>query len=57
VVIRIEVSPIISNRSKENPYFGCTIAGTSKEDQVRWIGAMLAAEHPQNVLPSPVLLQ
>jgi len=44
-------------RSKENPYFGCTIAGTSKEDQVRWIGAMLAAEHPQNVLPSPVLLQ
>jgi len=47
---------IISNRSKENPYFGCTIAGISKEDQVQWIGAMLAAEHPQNVLPSPVLL-
>jgi len=45
------------NRTKERPYFGCTVAGTSKEDQVRWIGALLAGEHPQSLLPSPVLLQ
>ncbi|PSN41421.1 hypothetical protein C0J52_16872 [Blattella germanica] len=44
-------------RSKENPYFGYTIAGTSKEEQLRWVGAMLASEHPQHLLPSPELLQ
>ena len=44
-------------RSKESPFFGCTIAGTSKEEQIRWIGAMLAAEHPLHLLPSPELLQ
>ncbi|XP_069692438.1 arf-GAP with Rho-GAP domain, ANK repeat and PH domain-containing protein 1 [Periplaneta americana] len=44
-------------RTKETPFFGCTIAGTSKEEQVKWIGAMLAAEYPNNLLPSPVLLQ
>nr|CAD7256464.1 unnamed protein product [Timema shepardi] len=43
-------------RSRDAPYFGCTIAGTSKEEQLRWVGAMLGGEFPHGLLPSPILL-
>lgn len=41
-------------RSKESPYFGSTLAGTSKEDQNKWMAALLAAEYPQGLLPPPI---
>ncbi|KAK3909307.1 Arf-GAP with Rho-GAP domain, ANK repeat and PH domain-containing protein 2 [Frankliniella fusca] len=43
-----------AKRSKESPYFGCTMAGTSKEDQNKWMAALLAAEYPQGLLPPPI---
>ncbi|CAG2055121.1 unnamed protein product [Timema podura] len=45
-----------NKRSRDAPYFGYTIAGTSKEEQLRWVGAMLGGEFPQGLLPSPILL-
>ncbi|XP_049784428.1 arf-GAP with Rho-GAP domain, ANK repeat and PH domain-containing protein 2 [Schistocerca cancellata] len=45
------------NRSKETPYFGYTIAGSSREEQLRWMAAMLIGEYPQGILPSPMLLE
>lgn len=43
-----------AKRSKESPFFGCTLAGTCKEDQNKWMAAMLSAEHPQGLLPPPI---
>ncbi|KAJ1523578.1 hypothetical protein ONE63_001425 [Megalurothrips usitatus] len=43
-----------TKRCKESPYFGCTVAGTSKEDQNRWMAALFAAEYPQGLLPPPI---
>ncbi|KAK9500341.1 hypothetical protein O3M35_001622 [Rhynocoris fuscipes] len=31
-------------RTKETPYFGCTIAGSVREDQLQWMAAMLLAQ-------------
>ncbi|CAH2035023.1 unnamed protein product, partial [Iphiclides podalirius] len=42
-------------RSKERPWFGCTVAGAVTEDQLKWTAAMMFAEHT-NVLPSPRLV-
>ncbi|XP_039287667.1 uncharacterized protein LOC111058843 [Nilaparvata lugens] len=41
-------------RCKETPFFGCTIAGPSREEQMRWIAAMLLGEYPHSdLLPPP----
>lgn len=45
-----------NKRSKESPYFGNTIAGTSKDEQLRWMAALLVGEFPQGLLASPILL-
>lgn len=48
-----------SIRSKEYPYFGCTIAGASREEQFKWVAAMLLGQYPHNKLlppPQPVNL-
>ncbi|XP_048488620.1 arf-GAP with Rho-GAP domain, ANK repeat and PH domain-containing protein 2 [Plutella xylostella] len=42
-------------RSKDRPWFGCTIGGAVTEDQLKWMTAMMFAEHP-NVLPTPRLV-
>ncbi|CAK1588482.1 unnamed protein product [Parnassius mnemosyne] len=42
-------------RSKERPWFGCTIAGAVTDDQLKWMAAMTFAEH-SNVLPTPRLV-
>lgn len=42
-------------RSKDKPFFGCTIAGTVSEDHSRWMAAMMFAEYT-NVLPSARLV-
>ncbi|XP_075229129.1 rhoGAP_ARAP and RA_ARAPs domain-containing protein RhoGAP15B [Lycorma delicatula] len=46
-------------RSKECPFFGCTIAGASREEQLKWVAAMLVGQYPHNELlppPEPVNL-
>ncbi|XP_067012287.2 arf-GAP with Rho-GAP domain, ANK repeat and PH domain-containing protein 1 [Anabrus simplex] len=45
-----------SSRTKEKPYFGCTIAGSTKDEQLRWMAALLIGEYPQGLMMSPVLL-
>lgn len=41
-------------RCKETPFFGCTIAGPSREEQLKWIAAMLLGEYPHSdLLPPP----
>ncbi|XP_063633158.1 arf-GAP with Rho-GAP domain, ANK repeat and PH domain-containing protein 2 [Cydia splendana] len=42
-------------RSKDRPWFGCTIAGAVTEEQLKWTAAMTFAEHT-NILPSPRLV-
>lgn len=42
-------------RSKERPWFGCTIAGAVTEDQLKWTSAMMFGEHA-NILPTPRLV-
>ncbi|XP_026500877.2 arf-GAP with Rho-GAP domain, ANK repeat and PH domain-containing protein 2 [Vanessa tameamea] len=42
-------------RSKDRPWFGCTIAGAVTEDQLKWMTAMTFAEH-KNILPIPRLV-
>uniref|UniRef100_A0A1B6MF42 Arf-GAP with Rho-GAP domain, ANK repeat and PH domain-containing protein 2 n=1 Tax=Graphocephala atropunctata TaxID=36148 RepID=A0A1B6MF42_9HEMI len=45
-----------SKRSKENPFFGYTIAGTTRDEQLRWMAAMLVGEFPHvDLLPKPQL--
>lgn len=43
-------------RCKENPYFGYTLAGASKDEQYRWLAAMLFGEYQCNLTPSAVNL-
>ncbi|XP_032673778.1 arf-GAP with Rho-GAP domain, ANK repeat and PH domain-containing protein 1 [Odontomachus brunneus] len=43
-------------RCKDSPYFGNTLAGTSKDDQYRWLAAMLFGEYQLNLRPSAVNL-
>ncbi|XP_078041879.1 rhoGAP_ARAP and RA_ARAPs domain-containing protein RhoGAP15B isoform X2 [Augochlora pura] len=43
-------------RCKETPFFGCTIAGTLKDDQYKWLAAMIFAEYQLNVRPPAVNL-
>ncbi|GLH01058.1 GTPase-activating protein CdGAPr [Gryllus bimaculatus] len=45
-----------TKRSKDSPYFGNTIAGTSKDEQLRWMAALLIGEYPQGLFMSPTLL-
>lgn len=43
-------------RSKENPYFGWTLAGTTREEQLKWMAALLIGEFPHcEILPKPQL--
>ncbi|XP_068632320.1 arf-GAP with Rho-GAP domain, ANK repeat and PH domain-containing protein 2 isoform X2 [Battus philenor] len=42
-------------RSKDRPWFGCTIAGAVTEDQLKWTAAMTFAEY-SNILPTPRLV-
>ncbi|XP_047524117.1 arf-GAP with Rho-GAP domain, ANK repeat and PH domain-containing protein 2 [Pieris napi] len=42
-------------RSKDRPWFGVTIAGAVTEDQVKWMTALMHAEHT-DVLPTPRLV-
>ncbi|KAG8225490.1 hypothetical protein J437_LFUL009483 [Ladona fulva] len=37
------------SRSKEAPFFGNTIAGTSSEEKLRWATALLLGEHPDGL--------
>ncbi len=43
-------------RSRERPYFGRTISFSSRELFVKWIAAMLVAEHGQDLLAPDTLL-
>lgn len=44
-------------RTKECPYFGYTIAGSSREDQLQWMAAMLLAQFQHtDLLPKPNLV-
>ncbi|RLU19239.1 hypothetical protein DMN91_007796 [Ooceraea biroi] len=43
-------------RCKDSPYFGNTLAGTSKDEQYRWLAAMLFGEYQMNLRPSAVNL-
>ncbi|XP_045784309.1 arf-GAP with Rho-GAP domain, ANK repeat and PH domain-containing protein 1 [Maniola jurtina] len=42
-------------RSKDRPWFGCTMAGAVKTDQLKWMAAMTYAEHAE-ILPTPRLI-
>ncbi|XP_026747515.1 arf-GAP with Rho-GAP domain, ANK repeat and PH domain-containing protein 2 [Trichoplusia ni] len=42
-------------RSKDKPWFGCTIAGAVTEDHLKWMTALMFAEHA-NILPTPRLV-
>ncbi|XP_020278516.1 uncharacterized protein LOC109852089 [Pseudomyrmex gracilis] len=43
-------------RSKDSPYFGNILAGTSKDEQYKWLAAMLFGEYQLNLRPSAVNL-
>ncbi|XP_038216426.1 arf-GAP with Rho-GAP domain, ANK repeat and PH domain-containing protein 2 [Zerene cesonia] len=42
-------------RSKDRPWFGCTIAGAVTEDQLKWMAALMFGEH-SSILPTPRLV-
>lgn len=42
-------------RSKDKPWFGCTIAGAVTEDRLKWMTALMFAEH-STILPTPRLV-
>ncbi|KAL0902177.1 hypothetical protein ABMA27_000113 [Loxostege sticticalis] len=42
-------------RSKDRPWFGCTIAGAVTEDQLKWMAALMFGEH-SDILPTPRLV-
>lgn len=45
-------------RSKDNPFFGCTIAGSNTRDMLKWLGVMLCSEYPRGVIaPARLLLE
>ncbi|XP_043263177.1 uncharacterized protein LOC122403625 isoform X1 [Colletes gigas] len=43
-------------RCKESPFFGNTLAGTLKDDQYKWLAAMIFGEYQQNLRPSAINL-
>ncbi|KAI4502852.1 hypothetical protein M0802_001896 [Mischocyttarus mexicanus] len=43
-------------RCKENPFFGNILAGTSKDEQYKWLAAMLFGEFQTNLRPSAINL-
>ncbi|XP_015184087.1 PREDICTED: uncharacterized protein LOC107070416 [Polistes dominula] len=43
-------------RCKENPFFGNILAGTSKDEQYKWMAAMIFGEFQTNLRPSAVNL-
>lgn len=43
-------------RCKDSPYFGNILAGTSKDEQYRWLAAMVFGEYQLNLRPSAVNL-
>ncbi|XP_017763799.1 PREDICTED: uncharacterized protein LOC108553426 isoform X2 [Eufriesea mexicana] len=43
-------------RCKESPFFGNTLAGSLKEEQIKWIAAMVFGEYQLNVRPPSVNL-
>ncbi|XP_076647244.1 rhoGAP_ARAP and RA_ARAPs domain-containing protein RhoGAP15B isoform X4 [Halictus rubicundus] len=43
-------------RCKETPFFGCTIAGTLKDEQYKWLAAMIFGEYQLNLRPPAVNL-
>eukprot|EP00094_Tigriopus_californicus_P000706 TCALIF_00684-PA protein Name:"Similar to Arap2 Arf-GAP with Rho-GAP domain, ANK repeat and PH domain-containing protein 2 (Mus musculus)" AED:0.13 eAED:0.13 QI:0/0.6/0.5/0.83/0.8/0.66/6/1747/1221 len=43
-------------RTKERPYFGRIISFSSRELYIKWIAAMLVAEHQNDIIPSVLLL-
>ncbi|XP_012279312.1 uncharacterized protein LOC105699129 [Orussus abietinus] len=43
-------------RCKDSPFFGYTLAGASKNEQYRWLAAMLFGEYQLNLRPSAVNL-
>ncbi|KAG7211462.1 hypothetical protein KM043_010743 [Ampulex compressa] len=43
-------------RCKESPFFGNTLAGTSRDEQYKWLGAMIFGEYQLNLRPSAVNL-
>ncbi|XP_014605438.1 PREDICTED: arf-GAP with Rho-GAP domain, ANK repeat and PH domain-containing protein 1 [Polistes canadensis] len=43
-------------RCKENPFFGNILAGTSKDEQYKWLAAMLFGEFQMNLCPSAINL-
>jgi hypothetical protein len=44
-------------RSKERPHFGRTISFESREFFIKWIAAMLVAEHANDILKPPTAFQ
>ena len=43
-------------RNKERPHFGRTLSFESRELFIRWVAAMLVAEHQTDILPPDTLL-
>ncbi|KAK7590403.1 hypothetical protein V9T40_002016 [Parthenolecanium corni] len=44
------------NRTKETPFFGYTIAGTNKEEKLKWMAALCVGQYPDLDLLMPVSL-
>lgn len=44
-------------RSKDKPYFGNTLCGSTEQQKRKWMAAMLVAAHPGGILPPPVLIE
>lgn len=43
-------------RCKETPFFGNTLAGSLKEEQYKWIAAMVFGEYQLNIRPPSINL-
>ncbi|KAM3969013.1 rhoGAP_ARAP and RA_ARAPs domain-containing protein RhoGAP15B [Aphomia sociella] len=43
-------------RSKEKPWFGCTLAGQVPNKDIKWLSSFLFAEHT-NIMPTPRLIE
>lgn len=47
---------VIEERSKDKPFFGRTISFGNRELFVKWVAAMMVAEHQNNIMPPQQLL-
>ncbi|KAK6629209.1 hypothetical protein RUM43_003026 [Polyplax serrata] len=47
----------IAPRTKEKPYFGNTICGSSEEQKMKLVTAMLVAQYSKDILPTPNLME